>query len=234
MKSRSCCVFACLLSIGALASLARADIRLPAVVGDHMVLQRDLPLPIWGWADPGEEVTVTFGDAKAIVKTDASGTWRVTLPAMKSGKSMEMTLTGKNTIQLTDILMGEVWLGSGQSNMQWSVQQLTNATAEIAAANFPDIRLFSVPLIPSGKPAKDVNAKWVACTPETVKGFSAVLYFFGRELNKDLNVPIGLINTSWGGTRIEPWTPPEGFASQSELQSELEWITPARPTIRKL
>ena len=233
MKSRSVCVLGCLLSIGTLVSVARADIRLPAVVGDHMVLQRDLPLPIWGWADPGEEVSVTFGEAKASAKADASGKWRVTLPAMKTGKALEMTLAGKNTIKLVDILIGEVWLGSGQSNMQWSVQQSTNAPAEIAAANFPEIRLFAVPLVPSGKPAKDVNAKWVACTPDTIKSFSAVLYFFGRELNKNLNVPIGLINTSWGGTRIEPWTPPEGFASQSELQSEVEWINARKADYQK-
>jgi sialate O-acetylesterase len=233
MKSRIAYVLGTLLSIGAIVSAARADIRLPAVVGDHMVLQRDLPLPIWGWADPGEEVSVTFGDAKATAKADASGKWRVTLPAMKTGKALEMTLTGKNTIKLVDILIGEVWLGSGQSNMQWSVQQSTNAPAEIAAANFPEIRLFSVPLVPSGKPAADVNAKWIACTPDTIKGFSAVLYFFGRELNKNLNVPIGLINTSWGGTRIEPWTPPEGFASQSELKTDLEWVNSRKADYQK-
>ena len=224
MTSRCTYLVCSLLAIAALSSTARADIRLPAVVGDHMVLQRDLPLPIWGWADPGEAVTVTLGDAKASATADAEGKWRVTLPAMKAGKALEMTLVGKNTIKLTDILMGEVWLGSGQSNMQWSVQVSDNSAEEISAANFSEIRLFSVPLVPSGKPATDVNAKWVACTPETVKGFSAVLYFFGRELHKDLKVPVGLINTSWGGTRIEPWTPPVGFASQSELKSDLEWI----------
>ena len=224
MTSR-CTYLACsLLAIAALSSTARADIRLPAVVGDHMVLQRDLPLPIWGWADPGEDVTVTLGDAKAKATADADGKWRVTLPAMKAGKALEMTLVGKNTIKLSDILMGEVWLGSGQSNMQWSVQVSDNSAEEISAANYPEIRLFSVPLVPSGKPAADVNAKWIACTPETVKAFSAVLYFFGRELHKDLQVPVGLINTSWGGTRIEPWTPPAGFASQNELKSDLEWI----------
>ncbi len=233
MKSRSVHVLASLLTIGALASVARADIRLPAVVGDHMVLQRDLPLPIWGWADPGEEVNVTFGEAEASATADASGKWRITLPAMKAGKALEMTLVGKNTIKLVDILIGEVWLGSGQSNMQWSVEVSDNAKSEIAAANFPDIRLFSVPLVPSGKPASDVNARWVACTPETVKGFSAVLFFFGRQLRQELDVPIGLINTSWGGTRIEPWTPPEGFASQSELQGDLEWINARKSDYQK-
>src|SRR5262249_25499050 len=133
-------------------------------------------------------------------------------------------IAGKNTIKLSDILMGEVWVGSGQSNMQWSVQMSSNAADEIAAANYPEIRLFAIPLVPSGKPAKDVSAKWVSCSPDSVKGFSAVLYFFGRELQKELNVPIGLINTSWGGTRIEPWISPEGYASQKDLESELATV----------
>lgn len=224
MASRCALVLSALMSLAGLVGVARAEIRLPAVVGDHMVLQRDLPLPIWGWADPGEEVTVTFGDAKAKATADANGKWRVTLPAMKAGKALEMTLSGKNTIKLVDILLGEVWLGSGQSNMQWSVQMSSDPDKEIAAANYPEIRLFSVPLVPSGTPANDVKSQWVACTPETIKNFSGVLYFFGRELHKDLQVPIGLINTSWGGTRIEPWTPPEGIASQSELRGDLEWV----------
>ncbi|MBX9791846.1 MAG: sialate O-acetylesterase [Pirellulales bacterium] len=213
-----------LLSIAALASTARADVRLPAVIGDHMVLQRDAPLPIWGWADPGEEVTVTLGDAKSTAKADAAGKWRVTLPAIKSGKGLEMSVAGKNTIKLADILVGEVWLGSGQSNMQWSVQLSSDAEKEIAAANYPEIRLFTVPMVPSGRPAENVNAQWVVCTPETIKNFSGVLFFFGRELHKELQVPLGLINTSWGGTRIEPWTPPEGLASQTELQGDLAWV----------
>lgn len=221
MTSRIACL---LLTLFSIANVAQADIRLPAIIGDHMVIQRDLPLQIWGWADPGEEVHVTLGDAKASARADAQGNWRVTLPPIKGGKGLEMTLAGKNTIKLTDILLGEVWLGSGQSNMQWSVQMSDNSAEEIGSANFPEIRLFSVPLVPSGKPAQDVNAKWVVCTPDNVKGFSAVLYFFGRQLHKDLKLPVGLINTSWGGTRIEPWTPPAGLASQSELQSELEWV----------
>ena len=234
MKSRSVCVPWCLLSIGALASVARADIRLPAVVGDHMVLQRDLPLPIWGWADPGEEVSVTLGEAKASAKADASGKWRVTLPAMKTGKALEMTLAGKNTIKLVDILIGEVWLGSGQSNMQWSVQQSTNAPAEIAAANFPEIRLFCGPSrsLRQARQGRQCQVGRLYAGHDQ-EAFRAVLYFFGRELHKDLNVPIGLINTSWGGTRIEPWTPPEGFASQSELQSELEWINARKADYQK-
>lgn len=202
--------------------VVRGDVKLPAVVGDHMVLQRDLPLPIWGWADPGEEVTVTFGENKASTKADEAGKWQVKLPALKAGGPLEMTIQGKNTIKLTDILMGEVWVGSGQSNMQWSVTQSADAAQETAAAKYPKIRLFAVPLVPSGAPARDVNARWVECSPATVGGFSAVLYFYGRELHKTLDVPVGLINTSWGGTRIEPWIPPAGFESQKELKKEVE------------
>jgi len=201
---------------------ARGDVTLPAVVGSHMVLQRDLPLPIWGWADPGEEVTVVFGKQKATAKADVSGKWQVKLDPIPAGEALEMTITGKNTIKLTDILMGEVWVGSGQSNMQWSVMQSVDGAKEIADAKYPKIRLFSVPLIPSGAPARDVNARWAECSPETVGRFSAVLYFFGRDLQKSLDVPVGLINTSWGGTRIEPWIPPAGFASQKALKKDLD------------
>ena len=208
-----------LLSLAALwPSVVRADVRLPTVVGSNMVLQREAPLPIWGWAAPGEEVSVKLGDAVQQAKTGDNGKWKVTLPAMKSGGGpLEMTVTGKNTIKLTNILIGEVWVGSGQSNMQWSLSQTANAKVEIEKANYPKIRLFSVPLVPSGTPAQDVNTSWTECNPDTASRFSAVLYLFGRELQTSLDVPVGLIATSWGGTRIEPWIPPEGFASQKEL-----------------
>ena len=203
-------------------ALAPADVRLPAVIGDHMVLQQDKPLPVWGWADPGEEVTVTLGANNASTKADQQGAWRVTMaPIEASADPVEMTVAGKNTIKLTDILVGEVWVGSGQSNMQWSVQASNDAEKEIAAAVHPEIRLFLVPLVPSGSPASDVDARWVVCTPETISSFSAVLYYFGRTLHSELKQPVGLIATSWGGTRIEPWIPPAGYASQPELKQDL-------------
>jgi sialate O-acetylesterase len=204
------------------AAIAQADVRLPSVIGDHMVLQQDKPLPIWGWADPGEDVTVTLGASKASAKADQRGAWRVTLaPVQASDNPVEMTIAGKNTVKVTDILIGEVWVGSGQSNMQWSVQAAKDSEKEIAAADYPNIRLFLVPLVPSGSPASDVNARWVVCTPETISSFSAVLYYFGRTLHSELKQPVGLIATSWGGTRIEPWIPPAGFASQPELKQAL-------------
>jgi sialate O-acetylesterase len=185
----------------------RADVKLPNVIGSHMVLQRDKPLPIWGAAAAGEEVTVKFLDQSKSTRTDDNGNWKVVLAAVKAdGKAHEMTITGKNTIKLEDVLIGEVWIGSGQSNMQWSLSATKKAKEAIAAAEHPKIRLFNVPLVQKDKPAADVNAKWQECTPKTVPGFSAVLYYFGLKLHKELDVPVGLIASSWGGSRIEPWT----------------------------
>ncbi len=208
---------------------ARADVRLPAIIGNNMVLQADKSLAIWGWAEPGEDVTVTLGESKAAAKADANGNWSVKLPAQKaSATAAEMTVAGKNTIKLTNILVGEVWAGSGQSNMQWSVTNSSNKDQEIFAANFPQIRLFLVPNRLSSKPLNDVNAGWVVCSPETIPNFTAVLYFFGREIHKTLNVPVGLIGVSWGGSRIEPWITYEQFAAQPELKPELDNINKAR------
>ena len=202
--------------------------RLPAVIGSGMVLQRDVPLTIWGWADAGEEITVTLGDNKGAATADAQGRWRVKLAAMKaSTEPLKMTVAGKETLELTDILVGEVWLGSGQSNMQMAVGSVKDRAKEIAVASHPKIRLFLVPLVPAGTPADDVKASWKTCNATNVPNFSAVAYFFGRELQQELGVPIGLIASSWGGTRIEPWIPPVGFASEPELQKEREGIASA-------
>lgn len=222
---------------------AEANVRLPAVIGDNMVLQADSPLPIWGWADAGEEVAVTLGDEKVTAKADDQGRWKVTLSARKSNAaSVEMTVAGKNTIKIENIVIGEVWAGSGQSNMQWAVRQSANAKAEMAAANNPQIRLFVIPNRVSAVPLDDVRAKWVVCTPDTVAGSSAVLYFFGRDLQKTLNVPVGLITVAWGGTRIEPWIPAESFSTRPELKAELETYNTAmtrrsnarRETLKKM
>jgi sialate O-acetylesterase len=197
----------CIAALGlSFAATARADVTLAAVIDSHMVLQRDRPLPIWGWADPGEEVTVTLDAQKASAKADDKGSWKVTLkPVQADGKAHSMTIVGKNKIVLEDLLIGEVWLGSGQSNMQWAISQSKGAKEFTAAADKPLIRLFNVPLVQNGTPAKDVKAKWAACSPKNVGGFSAVLYHFGVRLQNELNVPVGLINASWGGSRIEPW-----------------------------
>jgi len=198
-----------LSTLVALAALSapRADVKLPAVLNSHMVLQRDVPLPIWGTAAPGEEVAVTLGEDKATAKADDKGAWKVTLPARKaSTDGVTLSVVGTNKVELTDILVGDVWVGSGQSNMEWSMAASMKPKEDIAAANHPNIRLFHVPKLSVPAPAADVKATWAACSPATVKDFSAVLYFFGRDLHKELNIPIGLINSSWGGSPIEPWT----------------------------
>lgn len=157
---------------------AEARPRLPAVIGSGMVLQQELPLTIWGWADAGEEITVVIGENRGSARTDEQGRWRVRLAPMKaSAEPLKMTVAGRETIELTDILVGEVWLGSGQSNMQMSVAAAAKGREEVAAANFPQVRLFLVPLVASGTPAKDVQAGWKVCQPATVGSFSAVAYY---------------------------------------------------------
>jgi sialate O-acetylesterase len=206
-----CFVVVSLLAVSG-PSQARADVTLPKVLASHMVLQRDRPLPIWGWAAPNEKVTVKLDKAAATANADALGNWKVVLPAVKAdGKVHSMTVSGKNKIQLGDILIGDVWLGSGQSNMEMGIAACDKAQEQIAAANYPKIRLLLVPKVSIGQPAKDVKAEWVQCSPKTVAaggwgGFSAALFYFGQRLHKDLDVPIGLIDSSWGGSPIEPWT----------------------------
>ena len=173
-----------------------ADIEPAGIFTDHMVLQRDMEIPVWGTADPGEKVTVSINDQAQSVTADDQGKWMLTLNPLKTGKALTMTIKGDNTIIFDDILVGEVWLCSGQSNMARKLRGVINAQQEIDSANHPRIRLNS-------------KTGWQQCSPQTVKAFSAIGYFFGRELYENLNVPIGLINRSQGGTPIEKWTPKE-------------------------
>ena len=227
-KSASCCAVVVFVLLVALSvPQVRADVKLPQVIGSHMVLQRDRALPIWGWADPGEEVTVRLDDATATAKADASGAWKVVLGAVKAdGKSHGMTVSGKNKIELDDILIGDVWIGSGQSNMEFSLGGSGGGKEAIAGAKCSQIRLLHVEKVQSPQPAKDIvlftgvrrvknqpapppatGPAWKLCDSQTVPAFSAVLYYFGRRLHKDLDVPMGLIDSSWGGSPIEAWTP---------------------------
>lgn len=202
----------CLMIIGC-AAVATAAVKLPAVIGDNMVLQRGQPVPIWGWADQGEEVTVAVAGQTLATKAGDDGRWKVMLAKLDIGNPLEMTIKGSSgsSIVLKNILVGDVWVCSGQSNMEMGIGVCNDAPAEIAAANYPQIRLFMVPNVKAAEPATDVNAAWAACSPQTVAangwgGFSALAYYFGRQLHKDLNVPIGLIDTTWGGTPAEFWT----------------------------
>ncbi|NLZ01690.1 MAG: sialate O-acetylesterase [Pirellulaceae bacterium] len=214
----------------------RADVRLPKIFGPKMVLQREMPIPVWGWADPGEKVSVKLGSGRAETATAGDdGAWRVTLPAQPAGGPTDLTVSGKNTIRLEDLLIGEVWLCSGQSNMEWVVANCDRAADEIAAADYPQIRHIQIPKTPAGFPQDDVNAAWTVCTPQTAGAYTAVGFFFGRALHKELKVPVGLINSSWGGTRIEPWTPPCGFAGEpnlADIYRQVKLADPADPSYK--
>lgn len=191
--------------------MAAADVKLPAVLDSHMVIQRDQPVRIWGRADAGEKISVTLNEETQSATADDSGHWRVELKAqVADGKPRQIRIVGNNTIMLDDVLVGEVWIGSGQSNMEWQLRNTHGAAEAIAAADHPEIRLFHVPKVQQKTPAEDVNAKWKICTPDNVPSFSAVLYYFGTQLRQKLEVPIGLINSSWGGSPIEPWTVKDG------------------------
>ena len=209
MNTRMFCGAALALLVFSFAAPVNGDVKLPNVFGSNMVLQSDVPVPVWGWADPGEEVTVRFGSTKKTVKADDQGNWRVTLKKLKASRKRgkQMEIKGKNSsIVFQNILIGDVWVGSGQSNMEWPVRATRKGGEMIRSAKYPAIRLFLIPKVQKGAPDKNVNAFWKICTPATVPNFSAVLYYFGLKLQADLKVPMGLIASSWGGSRIEPWT----------------------------
>ena len=208
------------LLAGLTAVSAQADVRLPLVFGDHMVLQRDQKVPVWGWADEGEKVTVEFAGQK-VETTAQGGKWSVSLAALKaSSAGAKLVVSGKNRVEFQDVVVGEVWLCSGQSNMEWAVSQSKDAQKEIAAANNPRIRHFKVPHVTAAEAQTEVKTSggWQATTPQSVGGFTAVGYYFAREIQKDLDVPIGLLGCNWGGTKIEPWTPPVGFKQVPALK----------------
>lgn len=193
-------------------SSARADVRLPALFSDGLVFQQGKPLSVWGWAAPDEDVSVRFAGQTRATRADLDGKWRVILDPLPANASpQEMKVNGKNNISLKNLLIGEVWICSGQSNMQWTVSQAANPQQEIEAANFPQIRMFNVERATAMSPADDIKGAWKEANPGNVGQFSAVGYFFGRHLHQVLKVPVGLINTSWGGTRIEAWTSRESL-----------------------
>lgn len=221
------------------ASLAMADLKMPKVFSDNMVLQRDMVVPVWGWDAPGTKVSVSIGDAKAQAVAGNDGKWMAKLPKLNAGGPFELTISGTNKVTIANVLVGEVWLCSGQSNMQWTVSQSEkfDEEKELAKAN-GHIRHFGASRVASPYPQNDVPGAWNIAAPDTVGKFTAAGYFFARELSKVLpNVPIGIINSSWGGTRIEPWTPPEGFATVSKLSSihnALLAATPQSPVYKEI
>lgn len=215
IRPRFLCALFCLsyvLGIAATSPVA-ADVSLPSIFSDHMVLQRDEAVPVWGFAAAGESVTVSFDDHTVSTTADDAGRWRVDLPAMTAGGPFKMTVKGTNTVKIKDVYIGEVWLCSGQSNMEWPVAQTLNAEAEILGADRPLIRMYTAKHTLSATPQADVEGAWQVCSPQTVGGFSAVGYYFGRSLRDELEVPVGLIHSSWGGSRAEPWVPRETLLS---------------------
>jgi sialate O-acetylesterase len=206
--------------IALLAGVSSANVRLPAVISDNMVLQAGSRVSLWGWADPNEEIGVTrsWRQADLTVQADDRGRWVFQIDAPDIGGPYEMTFKGKNTVAVKNILVGEVWICSGQSNMEMAVRSAASAEQEAAAANYPQIRLFTVEKKVAEKPLDDCRGKWVACSPETVGNFSAVGYFFGREIHKEIKQPVGLIHTSWGGTAAEAWTSPWALQENPNLE----------------
>lgn len=229
------------------ASPCLADVRLPRILGSNMVLQRDCEVRIWGWADAGEEIRVTCDwlDTQAHDTADADGNWQVSIQTGMAGGPHTMTVAGKNSIRLEQILFGEVWIGSGQSNMEMPLIKVSgaytgvkDAEKEVAEASYPEIRLFQAGNFSSKEPLDDVQSgiimygvpaaacEWQACTPETIPTFASTAYFFARELYRELKVPIGIIDASWGGTSAEAWTPASGlkalgFTAELELAGRL-------------
>lgn len=221
IRSTSGLILATLLVAG-LATEARADVILPPVFGPGMVLQRDGPVPVWGTASPREDVTVSVAGQSKKTRAGAKGQWRVTLDPMKAGGPHEFVVQGNNTLRLTGVLVGEVWVCSGQSNMQWSVKQSADGAREIALATFPQLRLLSVPRKTAEQPQTTFKGAWTACTPKSVASFSAVAYYFGRNLHRTLEVPVGLIHTSYGGTPAEAWMGRKAFKKHKSLKPLLE------------
>ncbi len=211
---------------------ARADVRLPAIFSDHAVLLSGAAVPVWGWADAGEKVEVSFAGQTKSATPGADGKWMVKLDALKAdAKPQEMTVKGKNTLTVKDVLVGEVWLGSGQSNMAMQVSRAKDFEQEKAAANLPLMRMFTESSGASAKAEENGKGSWVVCSPETVGTFSATLFFCGREIHKSLGVPTGLINSSVGGTPIESWIAPEAQAASAELKAFAETVQKAEAKV---
>ncbi|QNE42325.1 sialate O-acetylesterase (plasmid) [Hymenobacter sp. NBH84] len=223
--------------------VAQATVRLPALVGNHMVVQRDVPVPVWGWAAPGEQVAVTFRGRSYQATPNAAGRWQVALPATPAGGPYTITIKGQNTLTVDDVLVGDVWLASGQSNMELPLRDknapapgayplILNAEQEVAMADFPQIRQFTVQKVVAYQPqAENEGYNWQVCSPATAGSFSAVAYFFARDLYQRYHVPIGIISSPWGGTPAEAWVSAEALQQLPDFQAPVAALAqrPARP-----
>jgi sialate O-acetylesterase len=208
----------CALVLLLAAASASAMVKLPKIFSDNMVLQRGRPIVIWGWADPNEKIRVRLNRQDKVFFAENDGKWKVVLLPERGGGPYELIVSGKNTIQLKDVMIGDVWVTAGQSNMLYSVRKSLNAEGEMASANYPAIRQFKMDNAESLTPADDYkNGKWRVCNPKSVGDFTAVGYFFAREIYKELKIPIGIINISRGGTNIESWISASAFQSSDDF-----------------
>jgi len=215
-------LFLLFLLAAAFPSAASADVKLPKVFGDSMVLQQKTQAAVWGWADKGEEVTVSLGETKATAQAGDDGKWSLKLATPAAGGPHELKVKGKNEITLKDVYVGEVWICSGQSNAEWTVAISASPDVERELAKHPKIRMIKVAHNPAEKPVDDITGKWEVCSPSTVSNFSAIGYFFARHLNSELDVPVGIISTNWGGTICEAWTSKEKLGSDADFAPILQ------------
>jgi sialate O-acetylesterase len=207
-----------------------ANVRLPAIIGSHMVLQQNSKVTIWGWSDPMEKIRLKAGwDTTTYTATGSwGGKWSIELQTLKAGGPYSISISGNNSITLEDVMVGEVWVCSGQSNMEMNVNWGLPYQDEVAKARNTKIRFFYIPRTTSQYPQEDVKAQWVVCTPEEMKSFSAAGYFFGKKLQEQLNTPVGLINANWGGTPAETWTPAELVENDPVLKRAADSLKPSQ------
>ncbi len=210
--------------VAVISNTLHADVKPNPLFTDGAVLQRGQAVPVWGTARDGEKVTVEI-DSQKVSTTAADGKWSVSLKPLKEGDPLTMKITGDNAVTINNLLVGEVWVCSGQSNMEWKFAQSHNAKEEGPKANYPKIRMFTVKKTTSVKPLAEAVGSWVECSPQTVNGFSGVGYFFARDLHQKLGVPVGMIHTSWGGTSAQAWTSLEGFGTDPELKEYADAVT---------
>lgn len=209
----------CVIFFMSLAVAVNAEVKMSNLFSDNMVLQRDIPVPVWGTADAGEKVAVKIGGTEAAAVADANGKWLVKLTPMKVNSTpQEMIVRGKNTLTMKNILVGDVWMCSGQSNMEWPLSA-SSPKEDLESVNYPNLRRIKLDRRTSATPVNEVTRKWEICTPRNAGGFTAVGFYFARKIQKETGVPVGLIDNNWGGTRIEAWTAPCGFASEPALSS---------------
>ena len=210
-------------------SVAQAELKFSSVFGDHMVVQRNKPIHVWGWTSPNQSVSAQLADKSASVTADDTGRFDISLDALPAGGPHEMTIKADESVTFKDVLVGEVWVCSGQSNMGFNLSNANDSDLEMLTAKYPNVRFISVPQVGTQEPQNDFNGRWEACTPATAKNFSAVGYFFGRQLHQTLDIPIGLIDNSWGGSACEAWVRRDVLESDGKYDELLEkWDTVAK------